>query len=63
MEELTFEEAVIKLNEIIKSFNNNELKLDEAVAKYEEGMRLHKYCVKLLETASNKFEEIGKDLK
>lgn len=63
MSKMSFEEAVSKLDDIVKSFNSSDLSLDGAVKNYEEGMRLYKYCKDLVEKAENKFESIGEDLK
>ncbi|SHI69746.1 Exodeoxyribonuclease VII small subunit [Dethiosulfatibacter aminovorans DSM 17477] len=63
MNKMTFEEAVKKLDEMVQSFNNTDLTLDDAVKNYEEGMKLYKYCKDLVEKAENKFETIGEELK
>lgn len=62
MENLTFEEAVKKLDNLIQSFNNIDLPLEEAIRNYEEGLKLHKYCENLLLEATNKFEKINDNL-
>jgi|LGVF01.2.fsa_nt_gb exodeoxyribonuclease VII small subunit len=63
MNKMSFEEAVKKLDEIVQSFNNTDLSLDEAVKNYEEGMKLYNYCRDLVEKAENKFVAIGEELK
>jgi exodeoxyribonuclease VII small subunit len=63
MKNLTFEEAAKKLDQLIQSFNKTDLTLDEAIANYEEGVKLHQYCEGLLAEASNKFQEINENLK
>lgn len=62
MKNMSFEEAVKKLDLIIQSFNNIDLPLEDAIKNYEEGLRLHKYCETLLLEASNKFEKINDNL-
>lgn len=59
MKDITFEEAVKKLDILIQSFSRNDLTLDEAISNYEEGVKLHQYCEGLLAEASNKFQEIN----
>ena len=54
MEELKFEEAIKKLEDIAKVLETGELGLDESVAKFEEGMNLSKTCTKMLDEAEKK---------
>ncbi len=54
MEELKFEEAIKKLEDIAKVLETGELGLDESVAKFEEGMNLSKTCTKMLNEAEKK---------
>ena len=54
MEELTFEEAMKRLEKIADELENNNLDLDTSVKKFEEGMKLSKQCSKLLEEAEKK---------
>jgi exodeoxyribonuclease VII small subunit len=63
MGKMSFEDAVKKLDDIVQSFNNSDLSLDQAVKNYEEGMKLYNYCRDLVDKAENKFETIGEDLK
>lgn len=56
MAELKFEEALKKLEKIVGDLENGDLALDEALEKYEEGIRLSKVCAKKLEAARKKVE-------
>ncbi len=51
MEEQTFEDAIENLEKIVSELENEQLTLDESVKKFEEGMRLSKYCNEILEKA------------
>ncbi len=51
MEEQTFEDAIENLEKIVSELENEKLTLDESVKKFEEGMRLSKYCNEILEKA------------
>lgn len=51
MEELKFEDAMKKLEEIANELENNELSLEESVKKFEEGMNLSKQCKDSLDKA------------
>ncbi len=53
-EEINFEEAMKKLEEIATELEKNELDLDTSVKKFEEGMELSKKCSQMLESAEKK---------
>ena len=54
MENMKFEEAIKKLEEIAKELENGELGLDESVSKFEEGMKISKNCTKMLNEAEKR---------
>jgi exodeoxyribonuclease VII small subunit len=56
MAEMKFEDALKKLEKIVEDLENGELALDEALEKYQEGIRLSKMCAKKLEVAKKKVE-------
>lgn len=56
MSELKFEEAMSRLEEIVKSLEKGDLPLDKAMASFEEGVTLSKVCMKHLEEADRKIE-------
>jgi len=56
MAEMKFEEALKKLEKIVAELENGDLALDEALEKYEEGIRLSKVCAKKLDAARKKVE-------
>jgi len=56
MAEMKFEEALKKLEKIVGDLEDGNLSLDEALEKYEEGIRLSKMCQKKLEVAKKKVE-------
>lgn len=58
---LTYEESINRLNEIVDILEKNEESLDNALALYEEGTKLVAYCTKKLENAKQKITEIEKD--
>ena len=49
--ELSFEEALNKLEEIVRKLESGSAKLDESMKLYEEGTALVKYCSQTLEKA------------
>ena len=54
MEEIKFEEAIKKLEDISKELESGKLDLDESVSKFEEGMKLSKICTKMLNEAEKR---------
>ena len=53
---LKFEEALSRLEEIVKGLEKGDLSLDQAIASFEEGVSLSKICMKHLEEADRKVE-------
>lgn len=51
MEDLTFEEAIENLENIVNELETGKLTLDESVKKFESGMKLSKYCNEILDKA------------
>ncbi len=45
---LTFEQALQKLEEVVKKLENKDISLDEAVRLYNEGLELSKMCYEQL---------------
>ena len=63
-ENISFEEAIKKLELIATDLEKNELDLDESVQKFEEGMKLSKQCSEMLESAEKRITILlndGKD--
>lgn len=59
-EELSFEEAVERLEGIVTGLEGGELTLDESLARYEEGRRVIARCYGLLEGAERRIEALIK---
>lgn len=60
-EELTYEKAVQRLEEILALLEKNEISLDESIKLFEEGTKLTAFCNEKLENAKQKITEISKD--
>ena len=58
-EELTFEEAVSRLESTLRRLEEGGLTLDEAVSLYEEGMRLARVCNVRLDSAELRITQIS----
>jgi exodeoxyribonuclease VII small subunit len=60
-EEKSFEIALDELETLVKELENGEIDLNEAVKKYNDGMKLSKYCHDLLENAEQVIVKLMKD--
>jgi exodeoxyribonuclease VII small subunit len=54
--DMKFEEALKKLEKIVGDLENGNIPLEEALEKYQEGIRLSGVCQKKLEAAKKKVE-------
>ncbi|MCX5657452.1 MAG: exodeoxyribonuclease VII small subunit [Candidatus Omnitrophica bacterium] len=54
MSDIKFEEAIKKLEKIVEALEKGELSLEDALDKYEEGVKLANLCTKKLEQAERK---------
>lgn len=62
MAKKTFEDSLRKLDEIVEALENEELSLEESVKKFEEGMKLSKFCAEKLDDAEKKIETMKNNL-
>jgi exodeoxyribonuclease VII small subunit len=60
-ETLSFEAALLKLDEIVQKLEKGELPLEQSLVLYEEGVRLSRLCHAKLEEAEGKIELLLKD--
>lgn len=58
MKELTYEQAIEKLEEIVKQLEDGSASLDESIKLFEEGTKLADFCNTKLNTAQQKFTEL-----
>jgi len=57
-EEISFEEALKRLEEIVDNLEKGQLSLDESLKKFEEGIKLSKLCNKKLVETQQKVEKL-----
>ena len=57
-EQLSFEEALSRLDKIVQALEAGGLKLEEALALFEEGMELAKICNERLNSAELKISQL-----
>ena len=60
-EVLTYVQAYAELEEIVAALESDEHTLEEAIAKYERGQALAKYCANLLDKAELKVQQLVGD--
>ncbi len=60
-DELTYEQAVKRLEEIVNLLEKNEATLDESMKLFEEGTNLAVFCTKKLDEAKQKITVINKE--
>ena len=55
---LSFEDAIVKLESIVKELESGNANLDDAINLYTEGMKLAKLCGDKLNSATEKVNKI-----
>ena len=60
-QEMSFEEAMAKLESLVRSMENGNTRLEDVIASFEEAKRLSVYCQQKLETLKRKIEILTKD--
>ncbi|MCS7228552.1 MAG: exodeoxyribonuclease VII small subunit [Candidatus Kryptonium sp.] len=61
IENLTFEQALRELQDIVDKLETGQVTLEEAIEMYERGIRLSKYCISKLTQAEIRIKKIIKD--
>ena len=59
LENLTFEDALAQLENIVRELEGGRIKLDDAVEAYEKASTLKKFCEERLKNAELKIEKIN----
>jgi len=60
IEKLSFEQALAKLEGIVKELEDEKITLAESISKFEEGVKLSGHCLNKLNEAEKKIEELTK---
>ncbi len=61
VEQLTYEQALAELENIVTTLEHNEHTLEDALALYERGQALLRHCRRLLEKAELKVLQLNND--
>lgn len=59
--QISFEEALAKLNNAVNKLESGEIQLDEAFSMFEEGIKYAKICENMLSNVEEKVAKIVKD--
>ena len=59
--ELSFEQQMQKLNEIVEKLEKGDVELDESISLYEEGLNLSKSLKKQLDSFEEKINELSEN--
>ena len=57
----TFESAMEQLEQIVREIENGQLTLDTAIKKFEEGVKLSRFCSDKLDEAEKKIDVLLKN--
>ena len=58
MENLTYEQAIKRLEHIISKLESNDVPLEESIELFQEGVKLSQYCDNKLKTIQQKVAQI-----
>jgi exodeoxyribonuclease VII small subunit len=61
MSDIKFEDALLRLEEIVDRLETGELPLEDSLKVFEEGVALARHCSKYLEEAEKRIELLTKD--
>ena len=61
IEELTYEEALVELEEIVSALEGEQNQLEESIKLFERGQTLAARCGELLEAAELKVKQVAGD--
>ncbi len=59
MEHRTYEQAITRLEEIVKQLESGTAALDDALQLFEEGTKLTAFCSQTLDTAEQKLRTLS----
>lgn len=59
MKDMTFEQALKKLEETVEKLESKDLSLDESMKLYSQGNELSAFCLKCLDIAQIKITDIS----
>jgi exodeoxyribonuclease VII small subunit len=60
MEKMSFEQAIARIDEIVRTLEKGDAPLEKSLTLFEEGTKLIKFCGKLLDGAEQKVVKLQK---
>ena len=57
-DELTFEQALGRLEEIVEDLEDGQMPLEDSLKRFEEGMQLRSLCMEKLQEAETRIEQV-----
>lgn len=63
MSGMTFEKALERLEKIVEDLESSDLDIDKSLKIFEEGVKLSRFCTKILDEAEKKVELLIKNEK
>lgn len=61
MENMTYEKAMKRLEDIVSKLESNDIPLEDSIALFQEGIQLSKYCDEKLQNIQEKVAQIYED--
>ena len=61
MTDLTFEDCLQRLEQIVGALETGNLSLEDSLRTYEEGVALARHCAKYLDDADRRIEVLARD--
>ncbi|NLY78219.1 MAG: exodeoxyribonuclease VII small subunit [Tissierellia bacterium] len=61
IENLSYEQALSELEQIVEDLEKNQLTLEESVKKFKRGVELYNYCSKILTQVEGEIKILLKD--
>jgi len=58
---ISFEEALDRLSEIVKELESSDIKLENSMKLFEEGVTLSRFCREVLQEAAKKVELLNNE--
>jgi len=61
IDKMTFQEALSKLEEIVRDLESESITLEDSIKKFELGIKLSSLCLNKLDKAEKKIEELTRN--
>lgn len=62
MKEMSYEDSLVRFEEILKSLNSSDISLNDSVLLFKEGIELYEHMKRLISNAESEIKTVGVDL-